>query len=93
MSSSETPTILSRPMWRRTVAAIIAVQAAMHIWVLTGRSFYWDDFIIVGGSVDNPWWSPSFWAQAHEATSLRCPSFSSGESTLLPHGSGGCPLS
>lgn len=66
MSSSETPTILSRPMWRRTVAAIIAVQAAMHIWVLTGRSFYWDDFIIVGGSVDNPWWSPSFWAQAHD---------------------------
>lgn len=59
-------TDVSAPLWRRAITVIIAVQAALHIWVLTGRSFYWDDFIIVGGSVDNPWWSPAFWAQAHD---------------------------
>lgn len=56
----------TRAQWLGGIAVIIALQALGRIWVLGGRTFYWDDFIIVAGGHDHPWWSPAFWAQPHD---------------------------
>lgn len=52
--------------WRALTLAVVAVQFALHATVLAGRSFYWDDFIIVGRAARTPMWSPDFWAAPHD---------------------------
>ncbi|MBV7295025.1 hypothetical protein KRX51_03720 [Corynebacterium sp. TAE3-ERU12] len=56
----------SKQTWLRLVFVAIAIQTVGHIWVLSGRTFYWDDFIIVGSAVEHSMFSPSFWWQPHD---------------------------
>ena len=57
---------ITRKTWLLLVAVIVAVQAAGRAWVLSGRTFYWDDFIIVGSAADADWWTPDYFLQAHD---------------------------
>ncbi|WP_295625076.1 hypothetical protein [uncultured Corynebacterium sp.] len=57
---------IPRRMWLIAVAAIVVVQLIGRIWVLTGRTFYWDDFIIVGSAAGADWWTPDYFLQAHD---------------------------
>lgn len=56
----------SAGVWLAAVAVIVVVQLIGRVVVLTGRTFYWDDFIIVGGTADNPWWSADYLLQSHD---------------------------
>ena len=49
-ASSETEPRITRRTWLLLAAAIVVVQAVGRVWVLAGRTFYWDDFIIVGSA-------------------------------------------
>lgn len=57
---------ITRKTWLLLVAVIVAVQAIGRAWVLSGRTFYWDDFIIVGSAADADWWTPDYFLQAHD---------------------------
>lgn len=57
---------ITRKSWLLFVAVIVAVQAIGRAWVLSGRTFYWDDFIIVGSAADADWWTPDYFLQAHD---------------------------
>lgn len=57
---------ITRKSWLLFVAVIVAVQAIVRAWVLSGRTFYWDDFIIVGSAADADWWTPDYFLQAHD---------------------------
>ena len=37
---------ITRKTWLLLVAVVVAVQAIGRAWVLSGRTFYWDDFIL-----------------------------------------------
>lgn len=52
--------------WLMAVAVVTVVQLLGRAWVLTGRTFYWDDFIIVGAAADAPWWSAEYLLQEHD---------------------------
>ncbi|KKO82098.1 hypothetical protein WU86_05270 [Corynebacterium xerosis] len=57
---------ITRKTWLLLVAVVVAVQAIGRAWVLSGRTFYWDDFIIVGSAADADWWTPDYFLQAHD---------------------------
>ncbi|MFD5867478.1 hypothetical protein ACFWGD_02530 [Corynebacterium sp. NPDC060344] len=57
---------IARSTWLALVGAIVAVQALGRAWVLSGRTFYWDDFIIVGSAADADWWTPDYFLQPHD---------------------------
>lgn len=57
---------ISRKNWLLLVAAIVVIQAIGRAWVLDGRTFYWDDFIIVGSAADADWWTPRYFLQPHD---------------------------
>lgn len=57
---------ITRRTWLLLVGAIVAVQAIGRAWVLMGRTFYWDDFIIVGSAADADWWTPDYFLQPHD---------------------------
>ena len=48
------------------VGGIVAIQALGRAWVLSGRTFYWDDFIIVGSAADADWWTTDYFLQPHD---------------------------
>ncbi len=57
---------ITRKTWLLLVGVIVAIQAIGRIWVLAGRTFYWDDFIIVGSAADAAWWTPDYFLQPHD---------------------------
>ena len=57
---------ITRKTWLLLVAVVVAVQTIGRAWVLSGRTFYWDDFIIVGSAADADWWTPDYFLQAHD---------------------------
>lgn len=57
---------ITRKTWLWLVGAIVAVQMIGRAWVLSGRTFYWDDFIIVGSAADADWWTPAYFLQPHD---------------------------
>lgn len=60
--------VLSMPnkLWWPVVSVIAVVQLVERAFVLTGRTFYWDDFIVVGHLYDKPLLSKEFLLQDHD---------------------------
>lgn len=57
---------VSTPVWWIAVGVVIAVHLAQRIAVLSGKSFYWDDFIITGHLYGQSVFSPEFLFQDHD---------------------------
>lgn len=57
---------LSSTLWWRIIAVFVAVHAIGRAVVLSGRHFYWDDFIIVGSLARYPLWSTDYLLQEHD---------------------------
>ncbi|MEJ5919405.1 hypothetical protein [Corynebacterium sp. H78] len=57
---------LTPKQWMVGVALIVVAQLLGRVWVLTGRTFYWDDFIIVGRGAHTSPWSTDFLLQEHD---------------------------
>lgn len=57
---------ITRKTWLLLVGGIVAIQALGRAWVLSGRTFYWDDFIIVGSAADADWWTTDYFLQPHD---------------------------
>nr|WP_240393885.1 hypothetical protein [Corynebacterium lactis] len=60
--------VLNMPhrLWWPVVAVIGLIQLVGRTFILTGRSFYWDDFIVVGHLYDSPILSSGFLLQDHD---------------------------
>ncbi|OFU52142.1 hypothetical protein [Corynebacterium sp. HMSC11E11] len=65
-AASETEPRITRKTWLLLAAVIVVIQAIGRVWVLAGRTFYWDDFIIVGSAADSDWWTPDYFLQPHD---------------------------
>lgn len=57
---------MSTAAWSGGLALILAVQLFGQAFVLAGRSFYWDDFIIAGRVYDYPIFSRDFLFHNHD---------------------------
>ena len=57
---------MSTTAWIGGLALILAVQIFGQIYVLTGSSFYWDDFIIVGRTYEHSMWGTDYLFHNHD---------------------------